>query len=339
MRKSFILLLLLLFLFSISLVTSTGCNRLIKDDDVYAGDPDLEAETEADSDSTDGDEDVPVVVIDGDEEHQLVRIATYNVRRFFDTVCDSGSCGYNEYEPNVSQQQFDNKADSIESSIERIGADILLLQEIETETCLNALTQRLGDRYPVAYLGETGYNASVDVAVLAKGELLNVYTHREQPLVTDGTETLYFSREFPEIHLALYGKRVIVFPAHFKSKSSDDPQRRLAEARTAEQIVSDVAASHTSSLVVMGGDLNDTPGSDPLNALEAGGKLLRVASDLLTGEDATYYYDGPIALDHLYLATEAGGAYVSKSAYVVSDDYYSLGDSDHAALRADFLLP
>jgi len=85
--------------------------------------------------------------------------------------------------------------------------------------------------------------------------------------------------------------------------------------------------------------LNDTPGSRPIEALEEGGGLLRVAAEL--GSDAaTYVYQGQAqAIDHLYLVETRGGGYVSGSARVVRSNQRGLAGSDHAALAALFLLP
>jgi endonuclease/exonuclease/phosphatase family metal-dependent hydrolase len=149
--------------------------------------------------------------------------------------------------------------------------------------------------------------------------------------------TTKFSRELLEVHLDIRGWRVVVFAAHFRSKFNDDPDRRLAEAMAAREIAAATAAQFPGALVVLGGDLNDTPGSPPLDALEAGGALSRVASDMPPGSDWTYtYFDDRLALDHLYLLTGTSGAYVAGSAVVVRYGSPTLGDSDHAGLRATF---
>ena len=268
-----------------------------------------------------------------------LRIATYNVRRLFDTTCDSGSCGGDEYEELPDLATYQAKIQATAEAIDTIDAHIVLLQEIETQGCLSDLSARLGGRYTVVRLGETGGDASVDVGVLAGGTLQYTHDYRaDGPIPRPGGGSTTFSRAFFEVHVRVEGQLVILFVTHFKSKSDDDPSRRLAEAMAARDIVTGVAAQHPEALVVMGGDLNDTPGSDPLNTLEQGGLLVRVAGELDNNRDATYYYGGPQAIDHLYLAETAAGRYTAGSAVVVKDGYYRLGDSDHAALRAAFTL-
>jgi endonuclease/exonuclease/phosphatase family metal-dependent hydrolase len=267
-----------------------------------------------------------------------VRIVTFNVARFFDTVCDSGSCGGGSFEEQPSQTMFDARADQVADGLKDLDASVFLLEEIEDQKALDGLIARVGAEFPVSYMAETGAPASMDVAVLAKGEFVSAKSHRDTVLHRPDGTTTYFSRDFPEIHLKIDGHPVIVFPAHFRSKVNDDAGRRLAEAQAAHDLVVQVAAANPTNLVVMGGDLNDTPDSAPLQALTDDGRLLRVAADLPEADQCTRPFQGvPLALDHLLLETEANGAYVPKSAHVVHDlPANGFAGSDHAALLADF---
>ena len=163
-----------------------------------------------------------------------IEIATWNTARFFDRVCDSGRCdaGQNDYEELPSAAQFQYKASQLATGINRQDADIMLLQEVESQDCIDALIAALpAGRWPVAVLGEMGQDASVDVAILANGELVDVIRHRNVPLRLPGGGSTTFTREFLEVELLIQGRPVTVFSAHFRSKSNDDPARRLAEAR------------------------------------------------------------------------------------------------------------
>jgi endonuclease/exonuclease/phosphatase family metal-dependent hydrolase len=264
-------------------------------------------------------------------------VATFNVHLFFDTKCDSGNCGGSNFEQVYSDAAFAARADTIAAAISGLQADIVLLQEVEKDTCIAALAARLPE-YTTAYLGEKGFPASIDTALLARYPLVEIRSHGSVPIpLPSGGET-YFARDFLEAHFDRDGRRVIAFVAHFKSKADDDPERRLAEAGAARDIVAAAVAAHPDALVLMGGDLNDIPGSPPLLALEDGGDLERVAADL-GDNDWTFVYSGELrALDHLYLATQAtGGGYVANTARVFrGKDNVGWGDSDHAALRATF---
>jgi len=267
-----------------------------------------------------------------------VVVATFNVRRFFDPVCESGSCAPEDYEALPTQQQFLAKADQLAAALRELNADVVMLQEIETQLCLDALQSALDGGYPVAILGETGASASVDVAVLARGDWLESRRHRGMPLLrADGGATV-FSRELLEIHLQRDGVRVVAFAAHFRSKSNDDPERRLLEAQVSHAVIRATAHEHPDALVLLGGDLNDTPGSEPINALEAGGHLHRAASQLPSDAAATYtFFDERLALDHLFVSLEAGGELVPGSVFVHGGGQ-GFGGSDHSALSARFRL-
>ena len=288
---------------------------------------------------------VSEVSYDADEDQDLVnpvsiRIATFNVHRFFDTVCDSGDCNYGDYEEQFSEDEFKAKTQQIAQGIQSLDANIVLLQEIEKQVCLDSLLEELGEeKYPVSVMGEIGYSASVDVAVISGGSQLAVIKHRHIQLDHPDGGTTSFAREFLEVHLEFDNRRVIVFVAHFRSKVRDDAGRRLAEARAAYDIILQVAQNYPDALIVFGGDLNDYPGSFPLEELENSGRLYRVASELSDDLAATYEYnDNAIAIDHLFIALDGAGQYVEGSVEVIGQPY-GLAGSDHSALVADFLMP
>jgi endonuclease/exonuclease/phosphatase family metal-dependent hydrolase len=270
-----------------------------------------------------------------------VRIVAFNVHRLFDTVCESGTCGGTAYEELPSPEVFTSRAVRLSHAIASIKAGVVLLSEVETQPCLDALQTRLPG-FSAAVLGEMGTPASVDVAVLARFPIREVRRHRASRVLTrpDGSNTL-FAREFLEVRLEVEGTEVVVFATHFRSKVNDDPGRRYAEAQMARTIITETAAQRPGSLLVLGGDLNDVPGSEPLEALESDGGLLRVSSDRPPEEIGTLWYRGVReAIDHLYQAREASGRYVPGSFRVVGDTpVKGLGGSDHAAVRADFELP
>ncbi len=275
--------------------------------------------------------------VDAGFPQSLVRVATFNVERYFDDVCDSRRCEPGDFEEVPSPAVFAYRTGQIAGAIRGLEADVVLLQEVESQRCMDALVAELGDRFGVAVIGELGYAASMDVAVLARGELVDIVRHQDEPFPRPGGGTTRFTRELLELHLDVAGHRLIVLNAHFKSQYADDPDKRLAEARRARQIVDAVDAAHPDALVVFGGDLNDVPGSPPLNELEAGTRgLVRLGAQLPPEDDWTLLYRGNRqALDHLYLPVDDLGAYVDGTVSVVRGTAgYGYGGSDHAVMRA-----
>ncbi len=296
--------------------------------------PPTDTPRDSEPNDTDPATDVPVR-LDGE-----ITVATWNVRRLFDTNCDSGFCGENDFESAYSDPQFNFRINQVVAGIDALDADIVLLQEIETQTSLDALAVALGARYGVQVLGETDFDASLDVAIIGRGTLRNVTTHRRTriPLPSGGTTT--FAREFLELEFDIDGNPVIVFNAHFKSQNDDDPARRLAEGRAAASILSERIDERPDALIILGGDLNDEPGSPALDAIEESGELLRVASELGEGAGTVTFNGRANALDHLFVCrTSCSGSYIAGSAAVVrSSGSQALSGSDHAGLRARFRL-
>lgn len=276
-----------------------------------------------------------------------VRVATHNVRRLFDTTCDTGACEEGYEDVYTSVEYRDRLAASAEALAD-IGADVLVLQEIETERVLDDLRTRLAEEgrdYPAAAFGEVGRPGSLDVGVLARGtERGDPLRHRETTTLErpDGSETT-FTREFLGVPLEIDGRRVLVFAAHFKSKVDDDPGRRLAEARAARSIVSDAASSRPETLVLLAGDLNDTPDSPPLRALTEGDGLVPAAHPSTSGSNWSYCFEGTReAIDHILFVPSCAGALLEGDSRRWGGDSCpgdsGLADSDHAALSSDFAL-
>lgn len=287
-----------------------------------AGAPDAAAPADAGEDGPDG----------------AIRVASFNTHLFFDDVCESGACGQGDFEVQWTEAGFQARADQIAAGVRSLAPTAVLLQEVENQRALDLLAARLSDVLPVAVLGERGYPASVDVAVLARGDLLEVRRHASEPLTRPDGSTTYFARELLEVHLSIGGARVILFAAHLRSKNDDDPGRRLAEAQAAARIALASGVEFPQALVVLGGDLNDVPGSSTLEALTGSGELLRVAQDLPPEQQVTYPGYGGQALDHLLFDTRAGGSPVPGSVRVICDTPRGFAGSDHCAIRADFAL-
>jgi endonuclease/exonuclease/phosphatase family metal-dependent hydrolase len=276
---------------------------------------------------------------------RTLQVATINTRLFFDTTCDSGDCGPGGFERAPSQSEYRERLEDLAAEIAPLDADILLFQEIETRSVLSDLSDELDARtedYTALAFGERGFPASIDVGILARGNLVDSRGYRDETTLMhpDGSETM-FVREFLRADLSIAGHPVTAFVAHFKSKANDDPGRRLAEARGARRIVEEVAAENPEALVLLGGDLNDTPGSPPLEALQSTGKTRLAGQDQSLEEIWSYCYLGEReAIDHLLWSSRCADHYVDTSALARGERMCpgdrQFADSDHAAVTAEF---
>src|SRR5207253_1028462 len=98
-----------------------------------------------------------------------LRVATFNLKLYFDTICQSNNCGSNAFEQAPTAAQFAARTSLIAKGVEKLETDIVALEEVENQTCLDALVAKLkedGFDFPVAVIGETGAPASIDVAIL-----------------------------------------------------------------------------------------------------------------------------------------------------------------------------
>lgn len=294
-----------------------------------------EGETEIDL-STDGGWVIPDVKETSDvnelaKPKASVRIVTFNVRHYFDDICDSGACNSSDdFEHLFSTSEFKFYGKRIADALKKLNADVIVLQELEKETCMNVIADELGFSHRV--FGEVSYNASLDVGIIGKHQIVSSKKYRDQTtLKLSGGSSKKFTREFLEAEFVINKQHVFVFGAHFKSKSNDNPAWRAAEGLAAKNIISKRFAKNPNTLVVLGGDLNDTLGSNTLDNLVEDGDLIAAHSD----KTWTYQFRGDRSqIDHLIYAKMPNIKLKSVSA--IRDNSGSLSVSDHAALLAEF---
>ncbi len=158
--------------------------------------------------------------------------------------------------------------------IEDVAADILGVVEAESRLALKRFTDAgllLGaePRYPQVMVVDGNDARGIDVGVLATAAypLVGQRSHVDD---ADGYGRI-FSRDCPEYHFAQPdGSRLVVLVNHLKSKGyggmrASDAIRRRQAVRIAAIYRSLVADGLTDVVVV--GDLNDTPDSEPLAPL------------------------------------------------------------------------
>ncbi len=150
--------------------------------------------------------------------------------------------------------------------------DILIAIEAEDRaTLLRFNEQVLGAQFQRAYphvmLVDGNDDRGIDVGILSRFPIDALRSHVDDRN-PNGERT--FSRDCPEYVILLpTGQRLVVVPNHFKSKYGGNDaasrRRRLAQAARAIEIAESALA--ISPLVLLGGDLNDTPRSAELAPL------------------------------------------------------------------------
>src|SRR6266508_4551272 len=205
-----------------------------------------------------------------------VRVATWNVHDLFDS--DDRLVPPGELDSVPAPAEVEAKLDALAAVLERIDADVVVLQEVENAALLARLAARAG--YPEARLVE-GYDPrGIDVAALSR-------------------------RACVELHVRTPGRPVVVGASHLSSALSDDGTRRALQAGRLREIADGLRAARPTALVLAGGDLNDRPASAALAPLlEDGAWIDPAPPGVVTWTGAS----GTARLDYLLLPREERGA-------------------------------
>lgn len=246
--------------------------------------------------------------------------------------------------------------------IKEVKADIQCFVEVENrETLSNFNGDLLGSkRFPFNILIDGNDDRGIDVGLLSRFPIKNLRTHifdKEKPT----SRSFIFSRDCLEVELEMTGgKSLFILCNHFKSKGfsasqTDADKKRKAQANRVKEILKSNYDLKTDMVVVLG-DFNDTPDSNPLAELLAVPNLFDVLK-VKFGNDIentyTYFFKKKIQIDYLLVSkplkeamTDAGverrGMFdidtLSNGVVKRFDTITAPSNaaSDHAAVWADF---
>ncbi|MGK5531516.1 endonuclease/exonuclease/phosphatase family protein [Streptomyces sp. URMC 129] len=180
-------------------------------------------------------------------------------------------------------------------AIAEVDADVLLTVEVEDRLALHRFdAQVLGElprarRYPFNMLIDGNDSRGIDVGLFSRRPIRSVRSHIFDTV--PGSDRLVFSRDCPEFEIEPdRGKPLWLLGNHFKSKGFGDPADSLAKRNAQARRVAEIyrAALERSGRVVVAGDLNDTPDSEPLGLLLDTGLRDAMTHDSYTGAPGTY---------------------------------------------------
>ena len=263
-------------------------------------------------------------------------IATWNVHNLFDVVCDSGECGSGQYERVLSEDDYREKILEVANALKGSGADVLLLQEFEKESCLQDVLAET-PLYKDYIFGEIGRASSVDVAIVSRYPIKSTKMYREGTEIQLNNGTYKIARELIEAEIALPdGKILRAFVTHLISKASDpDGVRRIPEAHIVSEIIKKSMDEHPEDYYAFGGDMNDTPDSTAIQTIEAESGLLDSTRDYPANSKSTW--SNQSRLDYIFINPLLRGK--QKSSEIVCN-YNGKGysGSDHCMYKAEFNL-
>jgi len=156
--------------------------------------------------------------------------------------------------------------------VAEVSPDILITVEVENRPTLKrfneqVLKSQFDSSYPHFMVVDGNDDRGIDVGILSRFPIVEIRSHVDDP---GANGERVFSRDCAEFDFILdSGERLVVLANHFKSKRNGDDEesqnRRRAQAERAHEIANNALAR--SHFVLLGGDLNDTPDSPPLESL------------------------------------------------------------------------
>lgn len=248
--------------------------------------------------------------------------------------------------------------------IKKVKPHIACLVEADHRLALKAFDSQLSNnRFKYEMLIDGNDRRGIDVGIMSKYIFGNIKTH----IYAKSGRSQIFSRDCLEVETIIDDNTSIHFLInHFKSKGYDADGRsdfkRERQAKKVKEILNNYDLDN--DYVIVAGDLNDTPDSDPLKPLTRMNKLYDVL-DLQFGNDMskrwTYHYNDFEQIDYLLVSkalknkfidagVERGGMYNlnqltthSNGAVEIEQQFESVTHwtnqaSDHGAVWARFDL-
>ena len=194
--------------------------------------------------------------------------------------------------------------------IKNVNPDIACLVEVENRPVLDRFcNERLQwqknyqqQKYPQNMLIDGNDNRGIDVGLISKYPIRRVRSHIDDR-TKNGKEI--FSRDCPEMEVLLPdGRSLWVLLNHLKSKGYGKTSVSNTKRKRQASTIADILKGYDlkKDLVVVAGDLNDTPKSAPLKPLMA----VRFLHDVLTinppADRWTYHYNQNQQIDYVLVS-------------------------------------
>lgn len=234
-----------------------------------------------------------------------LRLTNWNVKNFFDDRVDNPTVGppcASEAPPDLlcedvpSSEAYQAKVSALAGVLAPLDPDVIVLPETESWVGASALAARLGGRSHVV-VSEGNDPRGIEIAVISRWPLDRVVSHAAESF--DGAGRSYrFARDCLEVHLTLNGRHLVLLGVHFKA--SDDAAsraKRVAEATQVRSIAASLMRADPSVAIVVLGDFNATPASEPIAVLLGAEPTRFYSAAELVPEAARTSYDDRVLLD------------------------------------------
>lgn len=273
----------------------------------------------------------PDAGVDAEAVATPMRVVTWNVENLFDEVDDPDTI-----DDVPSAAVVNRKLDDIAAVLTPLEADFIALQEVENEAILGRLADQLG--YEQYGLIDAFDGRGIDVGYitrlpLASSPMVTSHLGERFPL-PDGSDDIYFTRDALEVFVDVGGATVGVIIVHFRSMRDGGADIRQAEAAYTAQIAEARISSGLNNILVVG-DLNDIPGSAPLDEILAG-SLVDLTLEVPEDDRWTFVFDRVRRQFDYILGSPQMAA--SATDVVILHGGEVDAASDHQPVAADFLV-
>ncbi|MBD3413633.1 MAG: endonuclease/exonuclease/phosphatase family protein [Candidatus Aminicenantes bacterium] len=189
--------------------------------------------------------------------------------------------------------------------IKNVKADVVCIVEADNRPTLRAFDSHLmNSRYKYEILIDANDPRGIDVGLYSKHPIGGVWTHMFDKI---GNKTV-FSRDCLEVEVFLPNdKKLIVLCNHFKSRGYDysgtASQKRKRQAKQVAEILGKYDL--TTDWIIVAGDLNDNPLSDPLNPLLTVDNMFDILKEKFPNDPDkcwTYYYNQFEQIDYILVS-------------------------------------
>ena len=240
--------------------------------------------------------------------------------------------------------------------IKAVNADILCMVEVESRLTLDRFNDQVLKKFKLNYahnlLVDGNDPRGIDLGIYSQFEIRSVRSHIDDTYTSSsGRKFRTFSRDCAEYEVIVGNQSVWMLCNHFKSKGygsqTSNNAKRAKQAEAVHNILGrfDLAQD----LVIVAGDLNDTPDSAPLKKLMQTPNLFDVLSSEKFSGPRWTYHDASGQIDYLLVSKplfakiskveiERRGIFRKGVEHFAEVTNEVTQASDHAAVWAEFNL-
>jgi endonuclease/exonuclease/phosphatase family metal-dependent hydrolase len=282
---------------------------------------------------------------------QIFRVATFNIENYLDAPSGTRHAKSPAAQAKVRQ------------SILALKPDVIALEEMGATNALLALQGGLKSAgLDLPFWEEVaGFDTNIHVAVLSRFPIVARRAHTNENFLLDGRR-LFVKRGFAELDLRVNPRFVFtLIAAHLKSRlaapTADEAEWRYQEAAALRRVIDTCLAQDPAQNLVVLGDFNDAPDSQPLRVIlgRGAGRLFDTRPAERNGDDAssadgahesrrvtwTDYYakeDSYSRVDYILLGRGMREHWLKEETYILTLPNWGLA-SDHRPLVAAFSVP